>query len=313
MKKTLIILILLISQISHSQNFNQFKRQFEKDIKEIRKTNGKYTPSVNDYNEFYQKIPADITSEIHNYQSDTMIKIRKFVFDMYYATIKKAIDENLRQQITYYFVQGVLDPDMNLSERNAKYLTHLNKSDYNQQSKDLLASYYTQSSDIYQKTTRIVGFLDMADQASTINELLNDTIPEKTKWELRLTLARLGDENQANYCTQFTVMQGVNNRIVKYLFADLVYTRSKVAFDYMIQELKSDEQNCIPANPYLSDNIVCGYRIMELLANVVEDFPYETYNGVNQLKTDNYDKALVDVREWFDAVGDNYVILKDKY
>ena len=68
---------------------------------------------------------------------------------------------------------------------------------------------------------------------------------------------------------------------------------------------------CQSPNPDLSEKIPCAYRIIELLAPVIENFPIKVDPAIG-LESDNYPKTLQTVRNWFKN-NNNYKIKKDKY
>ena len=51
---------------------------------------------------------------------------------------------------------------------------------------------------------------------------------------------------------------------------------------------------------------------MELLAPVIEDFPYDYNPATGSLKTTDYDQALEIVKQWFKANPD-YMIIRDTF
>jgi len=313
MKKALLISFLLVSVagISSGQSVRQFKKQLYKEIKYFRE--GKLNSiNVSDYQAYIAKFPAEVLRETEQYAEDSLYGIRSFAGDVYFWVAKESKDTSVRHKAIYLMAKQCSDKDQNLRERASNHLKEFSKQDFDSRTRLLLASYFKGSPDIYRYTARLAGYLDMDDQIPVIKQLLDDsTLSNRARWELELTLARLGDDDAAYYCTNFVMMQGINDRIIQYLFRDLIYTRSRIAFDYIIERLNDDAPYCRPANPYSSKSIVCGYRLMELLAPVVQDFPYDYYS-TGQLKAPDYREALDTVRQWFNTHPD-YVIKRDKF
>ncbi len=315
MKKLLIILSLLISaQFTSAQSASQFKKILKKSVKQIHDSKEKKSISDYKFKEFITAVPEDILKELPQYETDTLTNVRRLVYNLYYQVARKNDNNNIRQEAIFHLVKACKDTEPDIRKSSANKLKYFKKEDFSEVSKNELISYLSENKDIYKNTVRLIGFLDLEDQVLKLNDLLNDTTvtDESIRWEVRITLARLGDYAQTSYCTNLARSKGVNDRIIHYLLKDLIYTRQKEAFDYLLDILYSEAKNCRPANPDLYDPIVCGYRIMELLAPAIEDFPFENYPGTNQLKAKNYDKALEDVRQWF---RDNpvYKIKKDTF
>lgn len=314
-KQIIIILtFLLSSQLISAQSASQFKKLMKKSVKEIHDSKGKKSISAYQFKEFITAVPDAILEDLKKYESDTLANARRLVYNIYYQVGKKNEKPEIRQEAVYHLVSGCKDTEPGIRSNLANKLKYFLKTDFSEASKNLLINYLSDNEDIYKNTVRLTGFLDMNEQISKLQELLNDTSLQKEsiRWEVQITLARLGDEDMISYCTDLARSKGVNDRIIHFLLKDLVYTRQKQAFDYLLDILYSDAENCRPANPDLYDPIVCGYRIMELLAPATEDFPFETYPGTSQLKADNYDDALEAVRQWFRDHPD-YVIKRDTF
>jgi len=315
MRQILIILILAVtSQQINAQSASKFKKLLKKSVKEIQKSEGEKTVSAYVFKEYFTAIPEDILKELPNYEADSLTNVRRLVYELYYQVSRKSDNAQIRQKGVLHLVKACKDTKLDLRDGSAKKLKYYNKQDFSEEAKTQLITYLSENKDIYKNTVRLIGFLDMNEQVSKLNDLLNDTTVknESIRWEVRVTLARLGDEEQISYCTNLARSKGVNDRIIHYLLKDLIYTRQKPAFDYLLDILYSEAKNCRPANPDLYTPIVCGYRIMEILAPAIKDFPFETYPGTSQLKAKDYDKALEDVRQWFRDNTD-YKIKKDNY
>ena len=74
--------------------------------------------------------------------------------------------------------------------------------------------------------------------------------------------------------------------------------RQKESFDYCISILNSKERLCHSLNPDNSESILCGYRILEMLAPVVVNIPL-TVDASGSLSSDDYESQLESVRQWF--------------
>jgi hypothetical protein len=129
-------------------------------------------------------------------------------------------------------------------------------------------------------------------------QFLTAGLPVKKKWNIALALARMGEKEALEYCIQKVKKAPVNSEIVGYVLPDLIYTRQKAAIDYCVELLYSDEKRCHSPNPDYSEAIPCAYRIIELLAPVIVDFPLEVDPAIG-LESDDYPKTLQAVRDWF--------------
>jgi hypothetical protein len=103
----------------------------------------------------------------------------------------------------------------------------------------------------------------------------------------------------------------MNDNLVYNIFPDLVFTHRPEAIAFLVEELGSNERNCLSADIEREVRIPCGYRIMEQLAPVIGGFPFDLDES-GDLKTSNYPAALATVRQWF-SDHNTYVILNRRY
>ncbi|HUW06157.1 MAG TPA: hypothetical protein VMW01_07835 [Williamwhitmania sp.] len=135
---------------------------------------------------------------------------------------------------------------------------------------------------------------------------------KRNKWPYALAMSRLGDTLWLNYCLEKVKKLEVNTQTIYFVFPDLAYTRQQAAIQYLVDVLQNMSYSCDSPNPESTSKIDCGYRVMELLAPAVADFPFSI--GVSgDLKVDNYKKALIEVREWFSQKNGSYQIRNDNY
>jgi len=79
----------------------------------------------------------------------------------------------------------------------------------------------------------------------------------------------------------------------------------------LIQTLNNDAKNCMSADAEHETKIPCAYRVMEMLAPVIEGYPL-TVDESGDIVTNDYEDALKKVREWFVAHPD-YKIDKSRF
>ena len=142
----------------------------------------------------------------------------------------------------------------------------------------------------------------MTDQISTLRSLL-PSLSGRDRWTAQLALARLGDQEALATVLARAKQQPVNDDVVYELLPDLVYTRQKAAIDYLVTIVHSEEKNCQSADPEAEQRILCGYRVLELLAPVIQDFPL-TVDASGDLAVRDYPKALEEARRWLKEHAD---------
>ncbi len=89
----------------------------------------------------------------------------------------------------------------------------------------------------------------------------------------------------------------VSDALVYDVYPDLIYTRTQEAVTLLVATLNSDAKNCSAADAERESKIPCAYRVMEMLAPVLEGYPLEV-DGSGDIQTIDYPAALQAVREW---------------
>lgn len=158
---------------------------------------------------------------------------------------------------------------------------------------------------------RLCGYLQLRDLVPDIQPYTQPGHPTTLRWASLLALARLGDAKAVSDVLHRVSRLEVNDDVVYRVFPDLVYTRHPQTIAYMVRALQSPEKRCLTADLENETPIPCGYRIMEQLAPIIDDFPIAMDDG-GDLKSGDYAAALDSVRQWF-RDHPTYRILNNAY
>ncbi len=251
-----------------------------------------------------------LINDLEPFYADTTLSIRR---KAYYLSFKKArMEKEANQSLAVViFTQGLTDKHGSIINQNLAYLKQFSLNSYSKKAKQNIAAVlslkkYQSFSDIY----LIAGFIDSGYE--NMNRLyLNPDVPKKVKWKLQLALARMGKQEALEQCLQQTNAIDIDNQFVTHIVPDLLYTRQHQAINSVISILNSDEKNCSSPNAESSAPMVCGYRIMELLADVIEAYPFKT-DASGMLICNSYPDALETVRIWFNSTKE-YQIYRDNF
>lgn len=241
------------------------------------------------------------------YTMDTVAAVRSRAYFILQRTALASKEAMLKAEVLQHLIEGGKDKDSGLVGQLFSGLTQFNKNDFNDQAKDSLQSLFKLRPTNLDKLIRLIGFLNIS---ALQNELLMMSQPGNSKrdrWAALIALARMGEPYALTSLMDRVKKLPVNDDVVYEVFPDLIYTRQKEAFNYMITALQSDEKNCESADPENAVAIQCGYRIMEQLAPVIRDFPLEV-DASGDIKTKDYKKALTTARTWFKEKGEAYEI-----
>ncbi len=232
------------------------------------------------------------------YTSDSLAFIRLKAYELINrkglkdeATVQVAVVEKL--------VSGCYDQDLSVINRCLSYLQSYPREAFNPSSKSwlehLLQSTQTVS---FKQLVLLAGYVSFGNEVLQRKLLLKDDYTQRQIWQMHLALARMGNTKSLNYCVDLAQKVKDGNDKVAYILPDLIYTRQKQAIDYCVEILNDDHKHCTSPDPDKDEKICCGYRVMELLAPVIVDFPYEL-DASGTLNTSDYPSALKESRDWF--------------
>ena len=237
-----------------------------------------------------------------------------------YATFKlidfigiKSADASVRKRAVKQLVLGCKDKDGGIVGTVLKDLTFYNIADFEPESKYLLSEMSKKPMPHYELVIKICGWLNITDLIYNFRQMITDKKGNvMQRWAMRLAMARMGEQDMLDYCMQRIRNIPVNDNMAYDLVPDMVYTRQRPMFDYLFKIIESDDKNCSSPNPDSNAKILCGYRVIEQIAPYIKYFPVEV--GVSgDLKVKNYEKALIDVRNWIKQNKDTYVIKNEEF
>jgi hypothetical protein len=299
----LFLVILLNYQLLPAQNL----KSDLKSVMEIARYNRAASSEI--LNIYIEKEPENLVKAVFPYLNDSSPDVRVFAINLFGKVGKAVSTKVVRQEIVVNLVNACGDINRGVRNEAIIKLKHFKKEDFNEQSKNKILELVSNRELLDKTFIRIAGMANPEGISKVLNELLADSTIKKRdlKWNIQLALARTGNKAASEYCVNFVSSVGVNEMVAYELFPDLVYTRSYESMEYLVKILNSDEKNCRSSNPDSNEKITCAYRVMEYLAPVIEYYPVET-NASGDIKTSDYKRALITVREWFAKQNGRYII-----
>lgn len=310
-KKTFYYCVLLLLLIFPIKIFAQTNNNLGLIVNNFLNRNNNYDEVVEFVNQ--HSISQDII-EIQNYLTHEDDKLRAFLYGVLFKMISNESDLKSRQDGVYLLVKrGLFDSDVGNIYRVLNYLSELPEEYFDGKTKNLLSTLVLESPPHYSKLLRLIGQVNVI-QLQTYLEVSLQNDKELTAsdiWNINLVLARWGDEDRAEYCVGSVKSLGLNDEIVFRLVPDLIYTRQRVVFNYLFDEILKSELNCTSTDPDHEIDINCAYRLLEFVAPHISDFPLRiTASG--ELDFEDYEEALLNARVWIESNKDTYRIISDK-
>jgi len=235
---------------------------------------------------------------------------RQMAVKLIYKVAQQATAQRIKHKATYQLVnKGLRDPSATVIFRTINYLESLPVDCFDTNTKNNLAGTLTSKPPHFKSMIRLSGLLQMDQLIPYYSSILHkdSTLNRSTQWNLHLTLGRLGDQEQVNYCIGQVARIGMNDEVIYRLLPDLLYLNHKLVIDFLLDQLLTENNSCSSADPDHEVAIDCGYRLAEAVAPYVQDFPIRV-DASGDLDTDNYAQALITIREWITTNRQNYQV-----
>ncbi|MEO0723408.1 MAG: hypothetical protein AAFZ63_02625 [Bacteroidota bacterium] len=127
-----------------------------------------------------------------------------------------------------------------------------------------------------------------------------------------LAMIRAGDPSRIGRLRTLLQTVEVNDDFVFTIAPQLIYTRRREVFDFFFDQILLDDRNCYMADLHGSGQINCAYRLLEMVAPHILNFPLEV--GISgDLETDDYPTALETARAWIQLNRADYLINTETY
>jgi hypothetical protein len=251
----------------------------------------------------------NLVNKLAPYYNDTFPAIRQ---KSYYLTYKKAVLSNANRRLAInILLKGCSDKDGAIMGQNLAYLKGFTLNDFDNESLQMVNLKLSNHRVAHYKDyVLLAGFLGTGKDI-LYQKFLDEHITPGTKWYISLALARMGNQEQITSCLAQVKKMLINDNLVDYVIPDLIYIRQRESINYCIEVLNNKEKLCHSLNPDISERINCGFRVIEMLAPVIENVPI-TRDDTGIVFTDSYDSLLDKVRQWFSDNPD-YMLKKNTF
>lgn len=253
-----------------------------------------------------------IYSDSLNY-SNTLWLLQDYLIDDNYLVRNKSYQllaniglrsnqSDIKEKVINYLIKGLEDKKAGIVGLNIKYLFGFKPRHFNKLAKSLLTTLARTRTSHYAELIKLTGYVGIQALIPYYKERIS-TFTQKDKssiWVMHLALARMGDEWEVDYCLSRVKGLVLSQNVVTHLFPDLVFIDSKTTYDYLLNVILSDSKNCNSPQPDIQAKVICAFKVIELVAVHIENFPV-TLNAFNEIETDDYDQLLREVRDWIQS------------
>lgn len=249
-----------------------------------------------------------ILQALQPYYVDSLPAVRYKAYNIAARLGQKTQQPNARQLAVKHLIGAIKDKDTGISGNASEALAGFAIEDFNASHKRDIIALIGQEVSHKHQLIKVAGYLDLKEAQPTLKQLTQPGNNRKTRWAAYLALARMGEEKELQYVVKTIAEMPLNDDVVYEMVTDLIYTRQKIAFDYLFTIVNSDQPSCTSADPDASAKILCGYRTMEYMAPYIKDLPLPVEYG--ELLVDNYEEALRELRAWHTQHSGDYEIIK---
>lgn len=249
---------------------------------------------------------------LNGYAKDTVVVVRGKAALIARAVGTKSVVNAIRQQSVTQLIQAANDKSTGNAGAALNYLTEFKKSDFTKVHHDSLQALFKRNPPYIDILAKLIGFIEIKELQSDLFALSQQsTLGRKERWSAMLALARMNDERAITDIMNRVKRMPVADAVVYEVFPDLVYTRRPEAISYLVEALNSDAKNCNSPDAERAARIPCAYRVMEMLAPVIEGYPLQLDES-GDIQTKDYPAALQQARDWF-ITNKTYTIKTDTF
>ncbi len=292
------IILLIVSQIVFANDIHDYLSQYRKS------ENSNVSTEADIINKYKF---SNLVNDLKQYYTDTIPFIQK---KAYYLIYKKSVSEKTEQQqiAVNILLNGCSRKANEVTGYNFDLLQMYSSTAFNNEAKQQIE---TLLNDIktphFKKLLMLAGFVNTGGNTiAAIND--NQNVLPELKWYCSLALSRMGNPIYTEQIINEVKVLKTDNNFIEFIVPQLIYTKQKSTVDYCFQLIMSNEKQCFSSNPDVDKKILCGYRVMELVAPVIVDFPFEVDAMTQTLNTADYENALNTVREWYNNNYDYKII-----
>lgn len=254
----------------------------------------------------------EATDALGKYVSDTVLSVRFEALNLFAQVATKSKDKVLiNKAIRHIVTNAVINKSIN--NQIVNLLKRNIKADFGNDELQLMKSLLESEENNIGNLARIYAFAAGPTALNDLRPLLaKPTLTKGDKKDIKLALVRSGDEAYAQKMNETLKQQVVNDELIYSALPEILYTKDRTMFAFLLNAIQSDNKKCSSANNDDATPIICAYRLIEQLAPQIINFPV-SINDRGEINTKDLNKSLVEVRDWITKHKDSFEVRNDVY
>jgi len=309
MKQAVLLFVILLSVLKPTVSFSQetgWKHIIDSCVNTIH--HGSSNTNAYKLKKHIESNSTEIINHIEVLINDSNYQVRIFAVNILGMMGNSAIDIKAKQKAALVLTELLIDKTYEVRYYVPMSLKKFSREDISEPTKSRMLDIVVQTPENYRDMFKLLGYFNDKTAAEKLRTvLLQGGLNKITRWEIQLALARMGDVEAIQFCLDIAKKIPVNTDYIYHLAPDLIYTRNKEIFNYLVEIIHSDKADCASSNPNVETKILCGYRIIEYMAPVIKEYPYQLHAS-GDLDVENYEKAMKNIRKFFKKKNGNYEI-----
>jgi HEAT repeat protein len=306
MKIYFTVTILLFTTLTQAQNLTQSIEQ------QINAAREKENSTVLNWSSYGEEEKTAAISSLQTYSQDSLLEVRLKAYDLLYQLMLNSNKMDTRQASFQAFLQGLKDEERAVQGFIADRFQSAEAEVYTDEMRNLLVGKLNPRPFYYEELVLALAHIN---EQQAIKPIINhlrtqsSEMSQMERWQAHIALARLGEKPALDFIVRKAQELPVNDDMIYDIYPTLAFTRQKAAVDVLVEQVFNEEQNCSSPDPDSNQKITCAYRILEIIAPIIQDFPIPVDEATGDLDTDDYEAALQQAREWLEANQADYSIV----
>lgn len=245
-----------------------------------------------------------------SYYSDSLPDVRR---QAYYYASQAALKCN-RDSAKILVVEDLLrscGDSSGIVVQNAwQELRNFDKKYFSDKAKFILGQIVDDEIYFAEKFFLIAGYVGSESMVSVLKDKRVKCNAEQ-RWYIDLALCRLSDETSVQKVLSRLTKIQPSLDFIDLILPDLLYTRQREIYDWIINQAMTDECKCASRSPISERQIPCAYYIMYEIADYINGFPID--RDEDGEKDDDFSKSdIKKMRMWL-TDNPNYKIVDEGY